>query len=616
MIRIQLLASVVVAMIFLLTFIFCLPYALADNLARQKSLREGLERILETPPHLLNASFIPADMEILLPYARHLNMIDPIEMSEEARDATCDACIVGAEAIIDMFLLGIDIELIENTALVLCDLFEIEDHDVCRGAIRNYAPQIQYIISQKRVHGREFCALVLMQEGCGAYDEINNWTVDLPSVEKPPVETPRLPEPGLPTMKVLQISDIHLDLSYTIGSLANCGVPNCCMNVSGMAESPGDDAAEYWGNYRCDLPHWTFKHVLEHIKSEHGDDIEYIMLTGDYPAHDVWLQSRDGNLQHSKKVMDLLKEVFPATLVLPSVGNHESFPCNNYPTSSVSGYDNPGWLYQTLGEYFAPWLSESALEVFKMDGFYSIDINNELRIIAINSNMCLNYNFFLNLGWEDPASELTWLAEELLAAEIAGKKVHIISHVPTGSSGCLGAWSREFSKIVNRFEGTVRAQFYGHTHSDEFQIFYDPADSSRATGISFITPSVTPRGNQNPAYRIYTMDAGYEGASYRMLDHETYVFNLAEANVAGEDTEPQWYKLYSARQDLQMESLFPQDFDKLVRRMWVDDELYAKFMRYYKHDGPSVRSKYSILCYLLTTTSLDKSKCEEILIPQ
>ena len=30
--------------------------------------------------------------------------------------------------------------------------------------------------------------------------------------------------------------------------------------------------------------------MLEHIRTEH--DLDYIMITGDYPAHDVWLQSR------------------------------------------------------------------------------------------------------------------------------------------------------------------------------------------------------------------------------------------------------------------------------------------------------------------------------------
>jgi sphingomyelin phosphodiesterase len=42
--------------------------------------------------------------------------------------------------------------------------------------------------------------------------------------------------------------------------------------------------------------------------------------------------------------------------------------------------------------------------------------------------------------------------------------------------------------LLHRFESTVTAQFYGHTHNDEFAIFYE---EDRATNIAFVTPSIT-----------------------------------------------------------------------------------------------------------------------------
>jgi len=420
------------------------------------------------------------------------------------------------------------------------------------------------------------------------------------------------PSPNSPTMKIVQISDVHLDLSYTIGSNAACDLPNCCMNVTGKADS-AENAAQYWGDYRCDLPAWTFRHVAEHIKETHGD-IDYIIMTGDYPAHDVWIQSRQNNLMHTKTVVDTVNEFFSGTPIYPSMGNHESFPCNSYPTSNVNGKDNPAWLYNQLAEYFTDWLPEQQLEQFRIDGFYSIEVSPELKLIGVNSNMCLTYNFFLFLEWQDPGSELAWLVQELLASELKGQKVHILSHVPPGNDDCLGSWGREYSKIISRFEGTVMAQFYGHTHNDEFMIFYDSEDSSRAVNFGFVAPSVTTYTNLNPAYRVYTIDGGYEGASYRVLESETYIFNMAEANLAGENSEPSWYKLYTATEDLGMENLYPESWDKLVRDMAVDDELYAKYLNYYMQDVPQkLRTKYDILCSLLTTSNLDTSKCEEIL---
>ncbi len=64
-----------------------------------------------------------------------------------------------------------------------------------------------------------------------------------------------------------------------------------------------------------------------------------------------------------------------------------------------------------------------------------------------------------------------------------------------------------------RYENTVVNQFYGHTHKDEFSVFYDVETNSRPTGFGFIAPSMTPYDDLNPAWRIYTVDGDYEGST-------------------------------------------------------------------------------------------------------
>ncbi len=44
------------------------------------------------------------------------------------------------------------------------------------------------------------------------------------------------------------------------------------------------------------------------------------------------------------------------------------------------------------------------------------------------------------------------------------------------------------STIVIRFEETITGQFHGHTHYDHFALHYDPDNSTRATGMGFISP--------------------------------------------------------------------------------------------------------------------------------
>lgn len=49
-----------------------------------------------------------------------------------------------------------------------------------------------------------------------------------------------------------------------------------------------------------------------------------------------------------------------------------------------------------------------------------------------------------------------------------------------------------------RFEGTIAGQFFGHTHLDGFELFYDEETISRPVGIAFLAPSVTTYIKLNP----------------------------------------------------------------------------------------------------------------------
>ena len=54
------------------------------------------------------------------------------------------------------------------------------------------------------------------------------------------------------------------------------------------------------------------------------------MLTGDYPSHEIWRQSRENNLAYAAAGVNEIKSVFPDVKVFPSLGNHEAYPCNRY----------------------------------------------------------------------------------------------------------------------------------------------------------------------------------------------------------------------------------------------------------------------------------------------
>lgn len=135
---------------------------------------------------------------------------------------------------------------------------------------------------------------------------------------------------------------------------------------------------------------------------------------------------------------------------------------------------------------------------------------------------------------------------------------------------------KHFLPFLFSYESTITAQFFGHTHYDEFQLFYDTSDLGRALSIAYVGPSVSPYYFLNPGYRIYYVDGDHPKTTRMVVDHESWVMNLKEANLYDY---PIWHKLYSARQAYQMASLLPKDWDSLIDKMTNEPAL---FDLYYK----------------------------------
>ena len=84
----------------------------------------------------------------------------------------------------------------------------------------------------------------------------------------------------------------------------------------------------------------------------------------------------------------------------------------------------------------------------------------------------------------------------------------------------FNTYHKSFPKIilcnVNLIANFV-VQFHGHTHNDEFKVFYDIETNTRPINVAYVSPSVTSWKNMNPAYRIFTMDGDYDGSSHVSL---------------------------------------------------------------------------------------------------
>ncbi|CAF1472859.1 unnamed protein product [Adineta steineri] len=530
-------------------------------------------------------------------------------LSEKLTPPYCEFCHLFVPAI--RFLIEINETIhVENVTIALCkDIQLFLNIEVCVGAVLEYKDAAIEIFSMSPLTNKELCALAFDCEDQKDFP-ILRWNVTIPG-SKPSPRPPQPPASGSPKLKVLHLSDIHVDFAYKPGTQADCHKPLCCRDGPTI---PGPNGAGFWGDYRnCDLPYWTAQSILRYA-SELEEDIDFIYYTGDLPPHNVWNQSRADQLYSLTTINQLLAATFSNKTFYPAVGNHEAAPCNMYPTPSIRT-DNITWLYEALADSWATLgLPADTRESIVRGAFYTTMVRPGLRLISLNMNYCAPENYWLFVNATDPLGQLQWMIQWLQYAEDHGEKVHIIAHHPPRS--CLAAFSWNFHQIINRYENTIAGQFYGHTHNDEFIVFYDEVDKKRAVSMAYVTPSLTPQSFLNPGYRIYTMDGAYENSSYWVLDHRTVIMNLTATNMYNRTI---LLNEYEARDAYKMENLFPADWDNLIQRMQndIDGSLMSSAYQYYTKsytNGTSCNRscRRGLLCNFKTARSDDPHACDSI----
>lgn len=234
--------------------------------------------------------------------------------------------------------------------------------------------------------------------------------------------------------------------------------------------------------------------------------IDYIYYTGDVIDHGVWETSVAENSRSITKTFEALRTVFEDIPIYPIIGNHEPHPSNQFAPAQVN---QTGWTTNELYDLLAntwDWLPERARDTIKQAGYYTVLLREGLRVIALNNNEGYTFNWWLLYDSRYSAMQLQWLHDTLLDAERNGEKVHILAHVPNVAGDMFTTYSREYRRIVDRFWDTISAQFNGHTHNDQFTMFYAIDEPSSAINVAWNGGSATAYSDVNPNYRIYSVD--------------------------------------------------------------------------------------------------------------
>ncbi|CAG8918469.1 unnamed protein product [Penicillium salamii] len=421
----------------------------------------------------------------------------------------------------------------------LCDISKAEDSDVCEGIIKKEGPALHDAFQALLIGSHSTQTMCANLIGLCQYPEVRTYALSFPS-PKPKQVRPQ--SSGKPPIKVVHFSDTHVDLYYEPGSSYECSKPICCRvfedkYAPGITKTPCGP----FGNPKCDPPQ-----VLQESMNAAIAEInpEFSIYTGDVVAHDVWLVNQAEALESFNNTFGQMEKTLG--VVYAAIGNHDTAPLNLFPSKNVPN-GHIQWAYNALAEDWHSLAGVSTVQSADDYGSYSaIHPNSNLRIISYNSIFYYKFNFYMYQEpmEKDPNGQFKWLINELQAAEDAGQRVWLISHIPPGVADHFHDYSHYFDQIVQRYEATIAGLFYGHTHMDEFQIAYsDYKDRSHktATAMGYIAPAMTPTEGP-PSFRVYEIDP----ETFGVLDYTQYIANISDPRY---QEKPQWLPYYSAKAD-------------------------------------------------------------------
>ncbi|XP_054152469.1 sphingomyelin phosphodiesterase-like [Oppia nitens] len=461
---------------------------------------------------------------------------------------SCKACttLIGV-----IFSKWIPITIIANIITQICTL--IYAKYVCEGYLNLFKAPLDEVRHKTRLTASEICAILLGNQ-CLAGEASNN--------------------------VILHLTDIHLDTDYVPLTDPNCGAPYCCRhNNNNKVENQSqvnDKYAGLWGSYHCDGPKKLMDNLFASIDWQ---SIDWIYWTGDVTPHNTWEDTRDGTIRNSQIIIDYLK-MFTNKTVISVFGNHISVPVGTFSPKKITGKLSTTYLYEEMTKQWSQWLPTEALSTFLIGGYYTMIIKPGFKIIVLNTNYCSRLNIWTYYDPIDPDNQLNWLYNELELAETAGQLVHIVGHIPPDNRECTQSWLYNYMAIVERFSDTIVGQFFGHTHYDEFRIYYSNNDCNKVIGFAILSPSVTSFDallNLNPAYRIIKC---YENGVIQDID--TYAMDLRRANSEPDRT-PDWPFEYSMANDYSMR-FTNRDFDRHIENIKRDNYylqlFYSRYTRF------------------------------------
>ena len=423
----------------------------------------------------------------------------------------------------------------------ICHFTKVDDK-VCDGAIEHYKDIVIDSVIRRFVNGDAVCSFLKICNDTTEYESIEDFAERIlknrPEIKEKEIVKRKNDEDYY---KVVQVTDIHLDMEYKEGTVANCVKPLCCRELADDDLIPVKQiyAGLYGTTGNCDANIETVRAFAAKAKELNPD---YIMFTGDNIAHSVWLVTQEEVIKATRMQIEAIQEEFGLdTPIYPAIGNHEKAPVDEF-------HGNETELLQGLADIFRPYLDDQAYESFRKYGYYTLLVKKNLRIISINCLLCDSFNFFLLYDSSQVRQMFKWLENVLDQAEKNGEIVHIMDHIPMTSSQHTVQCSSRLKILIDRYQNIIRGYFSGHSHSEYLNIVHEYYTPENPTQVNYICSGLTTYSEYQPSFRMYLIDKN----ELYVQDFIQYRMNLTESN---EKRTPIWFIPYYATELFGVDSM-------------------------------------------------------------
>ena len=306
-------------------------------------------------------------------------------LSSFSQVSRCGSCFALISTVKSLANLG-DAVFVKTISNVCIDL-RIQHPDVCRGAIARQGPVIASTL--RRISPNKHSASLLCQKlwgMCPTHEIPEDWPAErFPSPLTVPV-TPKPANRSGKNLKIVHISDLHVDPQYLPGAEAICDKPLCCRADSTTPGQPVKLPASEFGSSRCDTPPRLLRSMLAEIMRVAPDAL-FVASTGDILPHNVWTETRESVIAGLRSTYSLMNSDL-AMPVFASPGNHDVSPTNDLPRSETNqrAFDRAAWYFEEHYNNFAPWIGQHVTrqQFYDQRAHYSVPVSvANLRVISL-----------------------------------------------------------------------------------------------------------------------------------------------------------------------------------------------------------------------------------------